>query len=72
MEFPVNYLCNIIIFTNMNHVLFLLSKSKSKNLHSDFFIDFMENVILSRLNIGDMWVIRGLVLGNSVKMNQNV
>ena len=50
MKFLVHCLCNIIIFTNMNQALFLLSKQKSNNLL--IFLDFIENVI--QLNIGDV------------------
>ena len=50
MKFLVHCLCNIIIFTNMNEALFLLSKQKSNNLL--IFLDFIENVI--QLNIGDV------------------
>ena len=50
MKLLVHCLCNIIIFTNMNQALFLLSKQKSNNLL--IFLDFIENVI--QLNIGDV------------------
>ena len=50
MKLLVHCLYNIIIFTNMNQALFLLSKQKSNNLL--IFLDFIENVI--QLNIGDV------------------
>lgn len=54
--------CVVLFFTNMNHVLFLCSKSKSSNLHSNLFLDLIENVIVPQLNIRDIWVVSGLAL----------